>query len=118
LTSNSQQPARTGGGASLTSAQLARIPREPESPAQTGDPALTLTTSMPGAPKISVPMQVVAVRLTPEEKARIEKIAEERRVTLSWVLREGARIYADDATKWIQEHHGQEGHDDGLAPSA
>lgn len=68
--------------------------------------------------KVSVPMQVVAVRLTPEEKARIEQLAAERRVTLSWVLREGARLYADDATKWIQERRGQEGHNDGLAPSA
>jgi predicted transcriptional regulator len=68
--------------------------------------------------KVSVPMQVMALRLTAEEKTRLEQIAEERRVTLSWVLREAARMYADDAGRWINEHKGQEGHDDGLAPSA
>jgi predicted transcriptional regulator len=92
---------------------------------ETSGPALGLAEEQAGraqrgAPrkKVSGPMQVVALRLTPEEKARLEQIAEQRRVTLSWVLREGARMYADEATQWIQDHHGQEGHDDGLAPSA
>jgi len=67
--------------------------------------------------KVSVPMQVIALRLTAEEKSRLEQIAEERRVTLSWVLREAARLYADDAVSWIKEHKAEEGHDDALAPS-
>ena len=41
---------------------------------------------------ISVPMQVLALRLTAEEKARLQEIADKRRVTLSWVLREAARL--------------------------
>ncbi len=67
--------------------------------------------------KISAPMQVIALRLTTEEKARLEQIAEERRVTLSWVLREAARLYADDAVSWIKEQKAEEGTDDGLVPS-
>jgi predicted transcriptional regulator len=64
--------------------------------------------------QLSVPMQVVAVRLTPAEKARLQEIADSRRVTLSWVLREGARLYAEDAVSWIKEHSDQEGQNDGL----
>ena len=67
--------------------------------------------------KVSVPMQVMALRLTPDEKSRLEQIAEERRVTLSWVLREAARLYADDAVSWINDHKAVEGHDDALARS-
>jgi predicted transcriptional regulator len=67
--------------------------------------------------KISVPMQVLALRLTPEEKARLQEIADKRRVTLSWVLREAARLYAEDAGRWIEEHK-KESANDGLAPSA
>jgi predicted transcriptional regulator len=68
--------------------------------------------------KISVPMQVLAIRLTAEEKARLQEIADARRVTLSWVLREAARLYADEAVSWIKEHNAQEGPNDALAPSA
>jgi hypothetical protein len=50
LTFASQQPVWRGGGASATSAQPARYSRNPESPAQDHNPALTLTTSMPGDP--------------------------------------------------------------------
>jgi predicted transcriptional regulator len=62
--------------------------------------------------KISVPMQVLALRLTAEERARLQEIADARRVTLSWVLREAARMYADDAADWMKEHKAREGHDD------
>lgn len=67
--------------------------------------------------KISVPMQVLALRLTAEEKARLQEIADKRRVTLSWVLREAARLYAEDAGRWIEEHKKESGND-GFAPSA
>jgi predicted transcriptional regulator len=67
--------------------------------------------------KISVPMQVLALRLTPEEKARLQEIADKRRVTLSWVLREAARLYAEDAGRWIDEHKKESGND-GFAASA
>jgi predicted transcriptional regulator len=67
--------------------------------------------------KVSVPMQVLALRLTPEEKARLQQIADERRVTLSWVLREAARLYAEDAGRWIEDHK-KESSNDGFAPSA
>jgi hypothetical protein len=67
--------------------------------------------------KISVPMQVLALRLTAEEKARLQEIADRRRVTLSCVLREAARLYSEDAGRWIDEHKKESGHD-GLAPSA
>jgi predicted transcriptional regulator len=64
--------------------------------------------------KISVPMQVLALRLTAEEKARLQEIADARRVTLSWVLREAARMYADDAAGWMKEHQAKEGRNDAL----
>jgi hypothetical protein len=53
--------------------------------------------------KISKPMEIVALRLTPEERRRLEQLAEEHHVTLSWVLREGARLYADDACRILRE---------------
>jgi predicted transcriptional regulator len=49
------------------------------------------------------PMQIVALRMTGEEKARLQEIADARRVTLSWVLREAARLYADDVARWAIE---------------
>jgi predicted transcriptional regulator len=61
-------------------------------------------------------MQVLALRLTTEEEARLQEIADARRVTLSWVLREAARLYADHAGRWINEHKSKEGRHDGLAP--
>jgi predicted transcriptional regulator len=63
-------------------------------------------------------MQVLALRLTAEEKARLQEIADRRRVTLSWVLREAARLYAEDAGRWIEEHRPEEeDRRDRLAPS-
>jgi predicted transcriptional regulator len=63
-------------------------------------------------------MQVLALRLTADEKARLQEIADRRRVTLSWVLREAARLYAEDAGRWIEEHRPEEDRRDRLAPSA
>lgn len=46
---------------------------------------------------VSKPMQLVALRLTEDERANLERLAAERDVTMSWVLREGLRLYAQDA---------------------
>jgi predicted transcriptional regulator len=65
---------------------------------------------------VSKPMRVVALRLTEEERARLQRIADDRRVTLSWVIREGARLYAEDAGRWIDEHRAaREGRDGATA---
>ena len=53
--------------------------------------------------KISKPMEIVALRLTSEEKARLQEIADEHDVTLSWVMRQGLRLYAEDAAKKLQD---------------
>jgi hypothetical protein len=53
--------------------------------------------------KISKPMEVVALRLTAEERARLQDIADEHHVTLSWVIREGCRLYAQDAANYLRE---------------
>jgi predicted transcriptional regulator len=52
---------------------------------------------------ISKPMKVVALRLTEEERDKLQRIADENSVTLSWVIREGAKLYADDLAKWMEE---------------
>ena len=64
-------------------------------------------------------MQVIALRLTTEEKARLEQIAEEQHVALVGGVGAsgGARLYADDAVSWIKEQKAEEGTDDGLVPS-
>ena len=38
---------------------------------------------------ISKPMQVMALRFTDEDRERLQRIADEYDVTLSWVIREG-----------------------------
>jgi hypothetical protein len=47
-------------------------------------------------PKISRPMKLIALRIDEEEKSRLEQLAEERDVTLSRALREGAALYLSD----------------------
>jgi hypothetical protein len=64
--------------------------------------------------RISKPMEIVALRLTPEERQRLQEIADEHHVTLSWVLREGARLYADDAVRKLRDLPGG-GSSEGLA---
>jgi hypothetical protein len=59
--------------------------------------------------KISKPMQVVALRLTEEERVKLQRIADENDVTLSWVIREGAKLYADDLAKWLEERRNAKG---------
>ena len=46
---------------------------------------------------VTKPMQIIAFRWTAEEKERLEAIARERRVTVSWMIREGLRLYMGDA---------------------
>jgi hypothetical protein len=44
----------------------------------------------------SAPMKAVSTWLSPEEKAALVRLAEDRNLTLAYVLREGARLYARD----------------------
>lgn len=67
--------------------------------------------------RMSKPMEVVAIRLTEEERDRLQRLADEHRVTLSWVLREGARLYAEDACRWLEDREAREGRDGRLAAS-
>jgi hypothetical protein len=52
---------------------------------------------------IGKPMQVVALRFPAEEREMLQRIADQYNVTLSWVIREGAKLYADDLAKWLEE---------------
>lgn len=56
----------------------------------------------------SRPMKLVTVWFTEEEKARLDELARERRVTMSRALREGAQLYFQDAKDWIEERKGDE----------
>jgi protein involved in sex pheromone biosynthesis len=59
--------------------------------------------------QITKPMQVVALRLTEEERKKLRRIAKEHHVTLSWLIREGANLYADDLSKWLAERKAAKG---------
>lgn len=48
-------------------------------------------------------MRVVTLRMDPSEKARLEMLARQKNVTLSWALREGARLMLEDAKHWLNE---------------
>jgi len=43
------------------------------------------------------------MRLTPEEKANLEGLAADCNVTLSYALREGARLYLEDLKRLLDE---------------
>jgi predicted transcriptional regulator len=45
---------------------------------------------------LSKPMKLICLRLDEDEKARLQELAAERNLTLSYVLREGARLYLED----------------------
>lgn len=45
---------------------------------------------------LSKPMQIVNLRLDPDEKARLAELAAERNITLSYAFREGIRMYLDE----------------------
>jgi hypothetical protein len=46
---------------------------------------------------ISKPLEVMSLRLSPEDRSNLERIARERHLTLSEVLREGLHLLAQDA---------------------
>lgn len=46
---------------------------------------------------LSKPMQMFAVRLTEEERANLERYAAERKITLSYAMREGLKLCLQDA---------------------
>lgn len=41
-------------------------------------------------------MKLIALRLDEEEKRRLQQLAAERHITLSYALREGARLYLEE----------------------
>ena len=45
---------------------------------------------------LSKPMQLFAIRLDADEKKRLEQLAAERHITLSYAMREGARQYLQE----------------------
>jgi hypothetical protein len=57
-------------------------------------------------PYVSKPMKLVTVWFTEEEKAFLDELAKKENVTLSKALREGAKLYFDDAKDWIEERQG------------
>jgi hypothetical protein len=46
--------------------------------------------------------------MTEEERAQLQKVADETGLTLSYVLRQGAKLYAQDLAKWVQEKQSTE----------
>ena len=52
-------------------------------------------------------MKLVALRMNEEEKARLEQLASERHVTLSTALREGAKLYLEDARGGVHRSKGE-----------
>jgi predicted transcriptional regulator len=57
---------------------------------------------------VSKPMQVVAFRFTDEERQKLEELARERNVSMSWVIRQGLRLYAEDARAWLDERSSED----------
>jgi len=57
-------------------------------------------------PYVSKPMKLVTVWFTEEEKAFLDKLAQDEDVTLSKAIREGLKLYFDDARDWIEERQG------------
>lgn len=55
---------------------------------------------------VSRPMKLITLRIDEEEKARLEQLAEENSVTLSRVLREGARLWFGDAREKVHRARG------------
>jgi predicted transcriptional regulator len=56
----------------------------------------------------SRPMKLVTVWFTEEEKARLDELARERKITVSKALREGAVLYFKDAQDWIEARRGED----------
>jgi len=58
-------------------------------------------------PYVSKPMKLVTVWLTEEEKAMLDELARNRDVTLSNAVREGLKLYFQDARDWIEGRRGE-----------
>lgn len=52
---------------------------------------------------ISAPMRIMTLRISDEEKARLEQLAQRHNVTLSYALREGAKLYLEDARSAVSK---------------
>jgi len=46
---------------------------------------------------VSKPMKIMTLRISEDEKERLDQLARDRNVTLSMALREGAKLYLADA---------------------
>jgi predicted transcriptional regulator len=51
---------------------------------------------MEGAVPLSKPMKMVTVRMTDDERDALMRLAEDQQVTMTWVIREGLRLFASD----------------------
>jgi hypothetical protein len=58
-------------------------------------------------PYVSKPMKLVTVWFTEEEKAVLDELAKKENVTISKALREGLKLYFEDAKDWIEERQGE-----------
>jgi hypothetical protein len=56
----------------------------------------------------SRPMKLVTVWLTEEEKTTLDALARDEKITLSHAMREGLKLYFDDAKDWIEERRGED----------
>jgi hypothetical protein len=65
-------------------------------------------------PYVSKPMKLVTVWFTEEEKAFLDELAKKENVTISKALREGLKLYFQDAKDWIEERQGE---DPGVRPA-
>lgn len=54
-----------------------------------------------------MPMKLVTVWLTEEEKAKLDEFARKQDVTLSYAMREGLKLYFQDAKDWIEGRRGE-----------
>jgi hypothetical protein len=57
----------------------------------------------------SAPMKLVTVWLTKEEKETLDHLAQEQKITMSHAMREGLKLYFDDAQDWIEGRRGGTG---------
>jgi predicted DNA-binding protein len=55
----------------------------------------------------SKPMKLVTFWLTEEEKVRLDELTKDQDITLSYAMREGLKLYFEDAKDWIEERQGE-----------
>lgn len=46
---------------------------------------------------LSEPTRIVALRMTEQERDALMRLAEDQQVTMTWLIREGLRLFAEDA---------------------